>query len=153
MYFHKLKFMRLSVLHKYNDPGILIQTVCIYVNMFICIVPLVPFIWFWENKWMNCELNCILSVLVLLTTRRSSQMIAAYLQLVIANCQEFHSKLQTASNLRIIRYFKRWIDGQCCLQIEGSQFWNKKEIIHSFPFLDLFVSTCIYTPYVSIYII
>lgn len=38
--------MRLSVLHKYNDPGILIQTVCIYVNMFICIVPLVPFIWF-----------------------------------------------------------------------------------------------------------
>lgn len=29
----------------------------------------------------------------------------------------------------------------------------KQEGNHSFPFLDLFVSTCIYTPYVSIYII
>lgn len=127
----------------------------LFVYMLIClyVLYLLYHLYGFEriNEWT--ELNCILSVLVLLTTRRSSQMIAAYLQLVIANCQEFHSKLQKASNLRIIRYFKRWIDGQCCLQIEGSQFWNKKEIIHSFPFLNLFVSTCIYTPYVSIYII
>lgn len=51
--------MRLFVLHKQNEPAVLIQTVYKYVNMFIWRVSLVPFIWFRENKWieLNGELN------------------------------------------------------------------------------------------------
>lgn len=124
----------------------------LFVYMLIClyVLYLLYHLYGFEriNEWT--ELNCILSVLVLLTTRRSSQMIAAYLQLVIANCQEFHSKLQKASNLRIIRYFKRWIDGQCCLQIEGSQFWNKKEIIHFLFSIYLYLHVYIHRTLVSI---